>query len=500
MFYLLVFVITVFGILYYYFTRTFNYWKKRGIVGPKPLPFYGNLKETVLRREPIAMTMKKIYDTFSNEKVVGIFRLTTPCLLLRDTNLIKHVMIKDFDLFDDRGIQFSDTGLGVNLFHADGDRWRILRNKFTPLFTSGKLKNMLYLIIQRGDQFIQYVESLCEKQTEQPIHILLQKYTMSTIAACAFGVDLDDQTIERLNEMDKLMFTLNYSGELDMMYPGILKKLNISLFPTSVKTFFDNLVKTVIKQRGGVPTDRKDFMDLILELRQKKEVTGGKRQGGDEEKTIELTESVIAAQAFVFYAAGYETSASTMTYLLYELAKNPKVQNKLIAQIDEVLQRHRGEITYETLKEISYSDRIFDETLRKYAIADPLVRKARCDYTFPDTDITVKKGQTVVVSVWGLHRDPKYYPDPDKFDPERFSPENENNRDLCAYLPFGTGPRNCIGMRFAKLESKVAIVKLLSKFRVESSKNTPVNITFDPMRVVVFPEGGIYLKFIRRGS
>ncbi|XP_013136422.1 PREDICTED: cytochrome P450 6B5-like, partial [Papilio polytes] len=184
------------------------------VVGPKPLALFGNLKNYVLRREALAMVYKGIYDAFPKEKVVGIYRMTTPCLLLRDLEVIKHVLIKDFDMFADRGVEFSKNALGVNLFHADGDEWRVLRHRFTPLFTSGKLKNMLYLMTDRGDKFIKHVESL-------------QEY-------------LDDSMVATLEKIDKLIFTVNYSNELDMMYPGILKKINGSLFPKFVSTFFDN--------------------------------------------------------------------------------------------------------------------------------------------------------------------------------------------------------------------------------------------------------------------
>ncbi|CAH2049425.1 unnamed protein product, partial [Iphiclides podalirius] len=423
--------------------------------------------------------------------------MTTPCLLLRDLDVIKQVMIKDFNSFTDRGIEFSDKGLGVNLFHADGDRWRVLRNRFTPVFTTGKLKNMLYLITERGNKFVQYVDQLCEKQTEQIIHTLVQKYTMATIAACAFGVDLNEDMSHTLEKIDKMVFTANYSHELDMMFPGILKTFNGSLFPRQVNEFFDNLTKTVIKERGGKPTNRRDFMDLILELRQKGNIEG-KNFGDDKLNSVELTESVISAQTFVFYVAGYETSATTMAYMLYELAKNPDIQDKVISEIDEVLARHNGEISYEALSDLTYMDQTFSETLRMYPIVDPLQRNAQNDLKIPGTNVTVRKGLTVLVPVWGIHRDPKYYPNPDQFDPERFTRENEQNRHPCAYMPFGTGPRNCIGMRFAKVQSKVCIAKLLSKFRVEPSKNTLPTMKFDPRRLVVSPAGGIPLNIIRR--
>ncbi|XP_014357509.2 cytochrome P450 6B5 [Papilio machaon] len=498
MLYFLVTFASVLALLYFYFTRTFNYWKDRNVPGPKPLPFFGNFKDSILRRKHPGVVFKSIYDAYPNEKVVGIYRLTTPCLLLRDLDLIKHVMIKDFELFIDRGVEFSKEGLGLNLFHADGDTWRVLRNRFTPVFTSGKLRNMLYLMTERGEHFVEYVDSLRAKKPEQPINVLVQKFTMATISACAFGMDLDEDMYQILDKIDKMIFTQSYSRELDMMFPGILKKFNGSLFPKYVTTFFDNLAQTVVKQRGGLPTNRKDFMDLILALRQQKTIEGTKKLDNEKRRIVELTDSVIAAQAFVFYAAGYETSASTMTYLFYELAKHPEIQDKVIAEIDEVLKRHNGEMNYDCLNEMTYLQQVFDETLRKYPIVDPLQRNAQTDYIIPGTNVTIKKGQTVIVNTSGIHYDPKYYPNPEKFDPERFSPENEKDRHSCAYLPFGTGPRNCIGMRFAKVQSRVCVAKFLSKFRVEPSQKTPTVLEYDPMRVVLFPKGGIHLNILRR--
>ncbi|XP_013140393.1 PREDICTED: cytochrome P450 6B1-like [Papilio polytes] len=498
MLYLVTAFASVLSLLYYYFTRTFNYWKDRNVPGPKPLPFFGNLKDSVLRRKFGAILFKDIYDAYPNEKVVGVYRMTTPCLLLRDLDVIKNVMVKDFDLFVDRGISFNQDGLGVNLFHADGDTWRVLRNRFTPVFTSGKLRNMLYLIIERAEHFVDHIETLRVKQSELPIHALVQKYTMATIAACAFGLDLDEGMYETLNKIDKMIFNASYTFEIDMMYPGIFKKFKGSIFPSYLNSFFYNLVQNVIKQRGGMPTNRKDFMDLILQLRQQKIIEGTKKVDDEKLRIVKLTDMVIAAQVFVFYAAGYETSAATMSYLFYELAMNPDIQDKVISEIDEVLERYNGEITYDGLNEMTYSQKVFDETLRKYPIIDPLQRNAQADYTIPGTNVTIKKGQTVLINALGIHRDPKYYPNPEKFDPERFSPENEKDRHSCAYLPFGTGPRNCIGLRFAKVQSRVCVVKFLSKYRVEPSKNTPRHLEYDPIRLVLFPKGGIHLNVVRR--
>lgn len=431
--------------IYWFITRTFNYWKDRNVVYVKPTPLFGNVKESALRRKNGGLIFAEIYQQFPNEKVVGVYRMTTPCLLLRDLDVIKHVMIKDFDSFADRGVEFSKEGLGANLFHADGELWRSLRNKFTPIFTTSKLKNMLHLMTDRGDKFVQYIESLLN--TELETHELIQQYTMATIAACAFGLDFEkmEDKLPVFKKVDKLIFTSKFTIELDMMFPGILKKFNTSLFPNFLTDFFYNMVKQIIEERNNVPSNRNDFMDLLLQLKNKRQVEGFKKNEEEERQTVEITDELITAQAFVFYAAGYETSATTMTFLLYELGLNPEVQDKLITEIDEVIAKHNGQITYDCLTDMVYLDKVFKETLRKYSIVEPLQRNALHDYKIPGTNVIVKKGQTVLISPRGLHYDPSLYPEPDKFDPERFSVENSAYRHPCAYIPFGTGPRNCIG-------------------------------------------------------
>ncbi|XP_059061355.1 cytochrome P450 6B2-like [Achroia grisella] len=498
----LAFVVVLYS-LYYYFTRTFNYWKDRGVVGPKPIPLFGNIKQVARRIENVGETVAKIHHQFPNEKVVGIFRMTTPTLLIRDLDLIKQVMIKDFDEFSDRGIEFSKEGLGANLFHANTETWRVLRNRFTPLFTSGKLKNMLHLMVERGDQFIKYVQDNIGSRKEYKIHTLVQKYTLSTIAACAFGIDIEDLTdnnpiIKTLHRIDRDIFTPNIAFEIDAMYPGLFKTLNLSVFPTYVTEFFTKLTRSVIDERQGKPTNRRDFMDLILELREQKELHSTKRSDSDKLMQLEMSEGVITAQSFVFFAAGYETSATTMSFLLYLLAKNPHIQDKLIHEIDTVLQKHNGELTYDTIKDMTYLSKVFDETLRLFPLVEPLQRSAKADYKIPDTDIVVKKNQIVLVSARAIHHDPKYYPNPEVFDPERFTPEAAAARHPCAYLPFGVGPRNCIGMRFARVQSQICIIKLLSKFRVEKSKNTMEEMKFDPLRIVMTAVDGILLDIVPR--
>jgi len=207
----------------------------------------------------------------------------------------------------------------------------------------------------------------------------------------------------------------------------------------------------------------------------------------------------IAAQVFVFFVAGFETSATTASFALYELALNPEVQDTLRNEIDQVLAKHGGKATYEALAEMNYLTQTIDETLRKYPPFPTLSRKCTKTYTLPGTDIKIEPETSVIVPVLGIHRDPEIYPDPMKFDPERFTPENKASRHHFSYLPFGEGPRNCIASRFGMMQTRLGLVTLLSKYEVSVSEKTPILIEYVPKAIVLAVKGGLPLK-ITKGS
>jgi cytochrome P450 family 6 len=153
----------------------------------------------------------------------------------------------------------------------------------------------------------------------------------------------------------------------------------------------------------------------------------------------------IAAQCFVFFIAGFETSSTTMTFAMYELSKHQELQDKVRDEVNTVLAKHEGKITYEAIQEMKYMDQVINETLRKYPPLPLITRMCVRDYKIPGEDLIIEKDTTIIISVLGIHHDKEYYPDPEKFDPERFTEENKNSRHHFAHIPFGEGPRVCIG-------------------------------------------------------
>jgi cytochrome P450 len=180
--------------------------------------------------------------------------------------------------------------------------------------------------------------------------------------------------------------------------------------------------------------------------------------------------------------AGYETTASTLSFCTYELALHPEVQDKLYAEVTAVADKN-GDIDYETLVKLPYIDAVLSETLRKYPPVARLERRVSENYTLGGEDnggIKLYKGQIVDIPAFAIHHCEDYYENPEKFDPERFMPENRHKIKPYTYLPFGAGPRNCIGLRFALLEAKLSLSKLIQKYRFVRSENTDVPLKFKP--------------------
>ena len=166
------------------------------------------------------------------------------------------------------------------------------------------------------------------------------------------------------------------------------------------------------------------------------------------------------------------------------MALNPSIQDKLIEEINSVADEN-GDVEYDTLVKLPYIDAVLSETLRKYPPAIRNIRVASENYKLGDTGIELFKGQLVLIPVYAMHHDEQFYPDPERFDPTRFLPENRHSIVPYTYLPFGVGPRNCIGMRFALLEAKLGLVKIIQKYKFVPTENTDVPLKLDGLALLI---------------
>ncbi|KAG7175942.1 Cytochrome P450 9e2-like [Homarus americanus] len=181
-----------------------------------------------------------------------------------------------------------------------------------------------------------------------------------------------------------------------------------------------------------------------------------------QEKSLERlrTAKTIIAQSVLFLLAGYDTVSSTLSFITFLLAKNPIHQQRVRREVQELVQLH-GELTYQVILDSKFLEACIMEALRLYPPAPNIERRCTKTYRLPGTDLTVRVGDMVVIPIWSLHHDARYWPDPELFLPDRFLPENKSSITTATYLPFGLGPRICIANRFAMMETKITLAKLL---------------------------------------
>jgi cytochrome P450 family 6 len=201
----------------------------------------------------------------------------------------------------------------------------------------------------------------------------------------------------------------------------------------------------------------------------------------------QLTENEIVAQAFMFFLAGYETSATTLSFCTYELVRSPGIQQRLHDEVVAAFDAN-GEMEYDVLARLPYLDAVVSETLRMHSPAQRMPRICSVDYTLGDTGVKVTAGQNIDIPIYAIHHCEEFYPEPFKFDPDRFMPENRHKVLPYTYLPFGAGPRNCIGMRFSLLEIKLGLAHMIKNYRFSICPETDVPVQYKRMLRIGAPK------------
>nr|XP_042905389.1 cytochrome P450 3A16-like [Parasteatoda tepidariorum] len=201
-----------------------------------------------------------------------------------------------------------------------------------------------------------------------------------------------------------------------------------------------------------------------------------------------LTEEEVVAQAFVVFIAGYETTSTALAFTCHLLATHPEVQNRLYEEIQQ-----EKDSDYSTVQGLQYLDQVLNESLRMYPPLTGLTTRV-CDRDYDTGSYTIPKRSNILVPVWDIQHDPEIWPDPYKFDTDRFSMENKGSIKSMAFQTFGTGPRNCVGARFAQLEAKMAIFKLLKNVKLQVCEKTENPLSLHCITVVTSPKNGFWLK------
>lgn len=435
----------------------------------------------------------------------------TPVYLLRDPELFKQIAIKDFDSFEDHKFVLdpeADSLIGNTVFMMCGQKWRDMRTTLSPAFTGCKMRLMFELVRECAVASTEYFNNETMQTREHVVEIkeFYARYTNDVIASCAFGLkinSLDDrhntffETGSRLQNLGSPKSFLNIVCQ--RVLPWIMRPLGIEFISAEVRRVFSSLVLQNMAERQQLGISRPDLIDILMKVRRDQSTAvdatanGVKRQWRD----IELI-----SQCFVFFLAGFDTSTWLLVSTTYELALNADIQDKLMDEVDRMTKTLNGrEITYEDMKTMKYLDMVVNEVLRIRPPAAFIDRVCTKDYTLSDgysVNVEIKKGSLFWIPLYCFHHNPNYFPDPERFDPERFSDENRAQMNSAHYIPFGSGPRTCIGMRFALMEVKAILYFLLKQFRFEVAPNTEIPMTLVSSPFGIQPRNGLNVKVVSR--
>uniref|UniRef100_A0A667YCV0 Thromboxane-A synthase n=1 Tax=Myripristis murdjan TaxID=586833 RepID=A0A667YCV0_9TELE len=515
-----------------YSVSPFSVLSRCGIKHPKPLPFFGNM---FMFRQGFFEPLNDLIRTHG--RVCGYYLGRRPVVVVADPDMLRQVMVKEFSTFPNRmTIRFSTKPMTDCLLLLRDERWKRVRSILTPSFSAAKMKEMVPLINTATDALMNNLNAYAESGEAFDIHRCFGCFTMDVIASVAFGTQVDSQN----NPDDPFVhhaqkfFSFNFFRPIFLLFiafPFIMAPL-AGFIPNKrrdeMNNFFISCIQKIIKQRDEQPPEqrRRDFLQLMLDVRSSKECVSlehfdvvnhadeldhthqqthqsASEQDNDyhqpqvshtkhPQKRM-MTEDEIVGQAFIFLLAGYETSSNTLAFTCYLLAIHPDCQSKVQEEVDHFFTRHSPD--YTNVQELKYLDMVIAEALRLYP---PGFRFARSiDHDCVVNGQFLPKGATLEIPASFLHYDPEYWPEPEKFIPERFTPEAKANRHPFAYLPFGAGPRSCVGMRLAQLEMKMALVRLFRRFNVVTCSETKIPLELKSSSTLG-PKNGIFVKITRR--
>ncbi|GAA6083434.1 cytochrome P450 3A30-like isoform X4 [Tachysurus ichikawai] len=487
-------ILILISLLLLYGYWPYSFFKRLGVPGPKPVPFFGTMLEYRKGMHNFDMECFQKYG-----KIWGMYDARQPVLCIMDTEIIKSVLIKEcYTLFTNR----RNFRLNGPLYDAvsviEDEDWRRIRSVLSPSFTSGRLKEMFGIMKSHSRSLVKNLQKTSERGESADIKEFFGAYSMDVVTSTAFSVDIDslnnpkDPFVTNIKKMLKfdLFNPLFLAVALFPFVAPVLEKMNFAFFPTAVTDFFYASLQKIKSERVAQNNKKRvDFMQLMIDSQK-----SDKNELNSKETNKGLNDHEILSQSMIFIFAGYETSSSTLSFFFYNLASNPETMKKLQEEIDETFP-NKAEVDYDAVMNMDYLDAALSESLRLYPVAVRLERV--CKKTVDIKGLTIPKGVVILIPTYALHRDPDYWTDPETFNPERFTQENKESIEQSAYLPFGLGPRNCIGMRFALVAMKLAAVEILQRFDISLSEEVKVPLELNNTGFLA-PKDPIKLKFTPR--
>lgn len=509
--------------------RAFKFWETRGVKTPKPILFFGNIIDMFFGDK--VKTDREWRKTLGPN--YGLYEGAKPRLVIGDPEIIRTILIKDFDVFPNTDLESNSNEIfGNTILCLKDDRWRRVRALMSPTFTTGKIRRMFPVLDGCCNDLINFtlenmIEGCVQNSKECLIHgkDISCLFTIDTICSCCYGIQMKKTNSKNLKEA---------SGRDDVIRAGLMcfdfstigfvgkailpeflcNMFGIDPIPEKNMEPIQNIIKSMISKRRQMPVESrpKDYLQSLIDAKlvesdQNDHIKHGnlddheimnpdkidfaaqlteqviEESKSNKTKEIKLSDQEMYSQAVILLLAGLETTSNLISNCLYVLAHHADtIQKKLYSEIERLALSKNPEYTfdYDSLMSCEYLDSFIHETNRYLPIAVDLSRVANREYHIEKLGFSIPKGTIVDMAIRQIAFDHQYWDKPQKFDPERFMPNNRHLIVPGAYAPFGLGPRQCLGMRFALTETKLLLAKLLMKYRFEPAPGTtfPGKMTF----------------------
>jgi len=475
--------------LYLYLTWNFDYWKRRGIFGPFPLPYVGTFPKTALldkNSNYISETSEIYRKYYRKHRFIGVFEYREPKLMILDPALVVDIYVKYFKHFADNTMGETvyakeDPLFKFNPFITTGAVWKERRSDLAPAFTMLKVKSMYPVMEQSCKQLVEYISNhIKSDQAVIASKNLASRVTSASLCTNMFGLDakaFDDQS----DFVDHSLRMFHHVPIFRSILWSVFPILNTISPNRSVSAefsdWFQALYTVAVQLREKNNIERDDYLNLLMELKKRKN----------------LSTSSSAANAFTFFLDGFETTSYIMGSAINELAKNKECQRKLRDEVKKY--EHIG---FDDLNQMSYLDAVVNETTRICPFPFPIWKTCTEKIELTDFDgrvVEIEKGTKIILPTTALHNHPDYFVESENFNPDRFIGTSvaKTLKDAGVFIPFGNGPRICMGMRWAVTLIKAVLCALVDNF--EFSAQIRTNRPSVQTGMLFFSENTVELEF-----
>ncbi len=419
-------------------------------------PITGHLREFQRDRFTMQMRfMKEMGDIYSF--YVGRF----PVIYLSNPKYIRHVLQENYKNYK-KNIFYDELRiiLGQGLVTSEGEFWRKQRKMIQPTFHHSQIEKFITLMTNATDKMIVQWENSAKAQRQINIDEDMKTLTMEIVAQCLFSHDTDVFAQNATQSTNIVLDWAKHRLESLIKLPHWIPTKDNREFKQAY-TELNEIIMGLIQERRAMKERPNDLLTTLIELTDEQSKTG-------------MTDNQLFDEILTLFMAGHETTAHTLVWTWTLLSKHPHIRNKLNEEVDEVLKK--SSLSFDTINALSYTKMVLQESMRIIPAVWGIGREAINDDEIDGYPIP--KGATVGVSIYQMHHHPAFWENPEGFIPERFLPENLSNVNKWVYMPFGGGPRMCIGNAFAMMEAQIILSMLSNRFTLDLDPGIPIE--FDP--------------------